>query len=68
MGKPGMLQSMGLQRVGHNLVTEQQQLYTLLSPFNNKIFTFFLYATLTVPMVSRFASFNIFYHFTGKPR
>ena len=22
-GKPGVLQSMGLQRVGHNLVTEQ---------------------------------------------
>ena len=29
-GKPGMLQSMGLQRVGHNWATEQQQfrLYT----------------------------------------
>ena len=24
-GKPGMLQSMGSQRVGHNLATEQQQ-------------------------------------------
>ena len=24
-GKPGMLQSMGLQRVGRDLVTEQQQ-------------------------------------------
>ena len=24
-GKPGMLQSMGSQRVGHNLVAEQQQ-------------------------------------------
>ena len=24
-GKPGMLQSMELQRVGHDLVTEQQQ-------------------------------------------
>ena len=24
MGKPGVLQSMGLQRVGHDLVTEQQ--------------------------------------------
>ena len=24
-GKPGMLQSVGLQRVGHDLVTEQQQ-------------------------------------------
>ena len=26
MGKPGMLQSMGSQRVRHDLVTEQQQL------------------------------------------
>ena len=25
MGKPDMLQSMGSQRVGHNLLTEQQQ-------------------------------------------
>ena len=24
-GEPGMLQSVGLQRVGHNLVTEKQQ-------------------------------------------
>ena len=24
-GKPGVLQSMGLQRVGHDLATEQQQ-------------------------------------------
>ena len=24
-GKPGMLQSMELQRIGHNLVTKQQQ-------------------------------------------
>ena len=24
-GKPGVLQSMGLQRVGHNWTTEQQQ-------------------------------------------
>ena len=24
-GKPGVLQSMGLQRVGHNMATEQQQ-------------------------------------------
>ena len=29
-GKPGMLQSVGLQRVRHDLVTEQQQLYLLL--------------------------------------
>ena len=26
-GKPGMLKFMGLQRVGHNLATEQQQLF-----------------------------------------
>ena len=26
IGKPGMLQSMGSQRVGHDLATEQQQL------------------------------------------
>ena len=25
MGKPGVLQSMGWQRVGHDLATEQQQ-------------------------------------------
>ena len=24
-GEPGALQSMGLQKIGHNLVTEQQQ-------------------------------------------
>ena len=30
-GKPGVLQSMGLQRVGHVLATEQQQ-YMLLGP------------------------------------
>ena len=27
IGKPGVLQSMGSQRVGHDLVTEQQQFY-----------------------------------------
>ena len=27
-GQPGELQSMGLQRIGHNLATEQQQHYT----------------------------------------
>ena len=31
-GKPGVLQSMGSQRVGHNLAAEQQQ-------FNDKKFT-----------------------------
>ena len=29
-GEPGMLQSMGLQRVGHNLATEQQLLKPIL--------------------------------------
>ena len=29
-GRPGVLQSMGLQRVGHDLVTEQQQPYVRL--------------------------------------
>ena len=28
-GKPGVLQSMGLQRVGHDLATEQQQLWSM---------------------------------------
>ena len=28
-GKPGVLQSMGLQRVGHDWVTEQQQYFTV---------------------------------------
>ena len=41
IGKPNVLQSMGSQRVGHNLVTEQQshtncetlsELYNLLGP------------------------------------
>ena len=27
MEEPGVLQSIGLQRVGYNLATEQQQLY-----------------------------------------
>ena len=27
IGKPGMPQTMGLQRVGHNLANEQQQTY-----------------------------------------
>ena len=29
-GKPGVLQSMGLQKVGHNLVTEQQTVMTIM--------------------------------------
>ena len=29
-GEPGMLQSMGLQRVGHNLATEQQLIQPIL--------------------------------------
>ena len=31
-GRPGVLQSMGSQRVGHNLVTEQQQQWRVLQP------------------------------------
>ena len=27
--EPGVLQSMGLQRVGHNLATEQHEMYVL---------------------------------------
>ena len=30
LGKPGMLQSVGSQIVGHDLVTEQQQIYKYL--------------------------------------
>jgi len=30
MGKPGVLQSMGLQGTGHDLVTEQQQIVVIL--------------------------------------
>ena len=34
--EPGRLQSMGSQRVGHNLVTKEQQLYQILD-FNSLI-------------------------------
>ena len=30
-GEPGVLQSMGSKRVGHNLATEQQQIYVCVS-------------------------------------
>ena len=30
-GKPGVLQSMGSQRVGHNLVTEEQQHFLVMA-------------------------------------
>ena len=30
-GKPGLLQSMGLQKVRHNLMTEQQEEHILIS-------------------------------------
>ena len=33
MGKTGVLQAMGSQRVGHNLVTEQQQMTILTDAF-----------------------------------
>ena len=45
-GKPGMLLSMGLQRIRHNLVTEQQQLYQSMlywSGTTKMIFIFTLY-------------------------
>ena len=35
-GKAGVLQSMELQRVRHNLATEQQYEQSILSPFNKK--------------------------------
>ena len=35
-GKPGILQSMELQRVGHNLVTEQQQSWLRLNVSNTR--------------------------------
>ena len=38
-GKSGMLQSMGLQRVEHDIVTEQQQNYT--HRHNEKVICFF---------------------------
>ena len=36
--KPGRLQSMGSQRVGHNLVTKQQQQQMLISKGKNPLF------------------------------
>ena len=30
-GRPGMVQSMGLQRVGHNLMTKRQQQITCIA-------------------------------------
>ena len=38
-GKPSMLQSVGLQRVGHDLVTEQQQQQTVASLDNGILFS-----------------------------
>ena len=37
MGKPGMLQSTGLQRVGHDSVTDQQQKHYSYCPFPYEI-------------------------------
>ena len=45
MGKPDMLQSMGSQRVGHNLVTEQQQ---SVAPAEKNV-VFYGLLTATVP-------------------
>ena len=43
-GKPGMLLSMGLQRVGHDLVTEQQQKYLQWQKLKKKIQWMFITA------------------------
>ena len=37
MGKPGMLHSMGSQRVRHNLATEQQQWWYVLEVYRQKV-------------------------------
>ena len=37
-GKPGMLQSLGLQRVGHNWATEQQQILHFMYIYTHYIF------------------------------
>ena len=42
-GKPGVLQSTGLQRVGHNLVTEQQHTWFL----KNAISMLLLHSNIT---------------------
>ena len=39
MGKPGVLQSMGSQRVRHDLVTEQQQI-SVLEGWRQTVFLF----------------------------
>ena len=46
--KPGMLQSMGLQRVGHNWATEQQSHLIHLPWLNNNIWYFFLLSFYTI--------------------
>ena len=44
-GKPGVLQSMGSQRVGHELATEHQQQWgTLRSPLKNLASTLFKFS------------------------
>ena len=63
-GKPGMLQSTGLQRVGHNWVTEQQQkhlfaLYYIINvlnfknKFKNQLHGNLMYFRLCSPLISR---------------
>ena len=50
-GQPGMLKSMGSQRVGHDWVTEQQQLYSngYISPFPLCLSFFFFYQLFVRP-------------------
>ena len=52
-GKPGMLQSMGLQRVGHDWVTEQQQQQRKIIELMTELENIFLYA-LSLPGVLLF--------------
>ena len=37
MGKPGMLHSMGSQRIRHNVATEQQQWWYVLEVYRQKV-------------------------------
>ena len=62
MGKPGMLQSMGSQRVGRDLATKQQKVQDM------KVFIFHLrndhsvYHQMTQTMCSHFPRLNLVLH------
>ena len=43
-GKPGVLQSMGSQRIGHDLATEQQQQFQIFKKFS--VLKIVIYKTL----------------------